>query len=463
MQRLRTRSREKSDHIAIQSLFANGEKGVWYDPSDLSTLFSDSDGTIPATVNGTVGKMLDKSGNGYHMVQADAAKRPILKYADGSYYLLPDGSNDFMSCANVDFSGTNKITIVAGLKKLSDATVQLAVEFSANSGTNNGAWGIAAPLNAGFTRYVALYKGAGAVQSATATAFAAPTNDVLAIQANIGTPIINLRIDQISIATNTASTGAGNFGNYTLYLFMRGGTLYPYSGNFYGLIARGAESDADEIIECEEYISRRSLAYTPALTPKAFVFGDSTIAQYLTYNSVPSYINSIFTINNLADPGDGIDTQLAVLRAYTYTGKFSWVIVQIGLNDMNPAETAAACIARLQNFINEINRTTLGNAELLVSQINPCKAHLISTYGAIDGATAYQKWLDYNDAIAGNGATPITGVSGRITSHVAMLNDGAGNLAAEYDIGDGLHENNAGRQVIANAWIAALEANNIVV
>lgn len=130
---------------------------------------------------------------------------------------------------------------------------------------------------------------------------------------------------------------------------------------------------------------------------------------------------------------------------------------------MNPAETAAACIARLQNFINEINRTTLGNAELLVSQINPCKAHLISTYGAIDGATAYQKWLDYNDAIAGNGATPITGVSGRITSHVATLNDGTGNLAAEYDIGDGIHENNAGRQVIANAWIAALEANNIVV
>lgn len=463
MQRFRTRSRLKSETFAIQSLFAAGEKGVWYDPSDLSTLFADSDGTIPATVNGTVGKMLDKSGNGYHMVQTDSTKRPTLKYADGSYYLLPDGSNDFMSCASVNLSGTNKVTVVAGLKKLSDASIQLPIEFSANSGTNNGAWGIAAPLNAGFTRYVALYKGSGTVQSATATAFPAPTNNVLSIQANINTPIINLRVNQISIASTVASTGAGNFGNYTLYLFMRGGTLYPYSGHFYGLIARGAESTGDEINECEEYISRRSLAYTPALTPKAFVFGDSTIAQYLTYNSVPSYINSIFTINNLADPGDGIDTQLAVLRAYSYTGKFSWVIVQIGLNDMNPAETATACIARLQNLINEINRTTLGKASLLISQINPCKAHLITTYGAIDGETAYQKWLDYNDAIAGNGATPITGVTGRITSHVAILNDGNGNLAAEYNVGDDLHENNAGRQVIANAWVAALEANNITV
>lgn len=462
MQRFRTRSRLKSEALAIQSLFAAGEKGVWYDPSDLSTLFSDSDGTIPATVNGTVGKMLDKSGNGYHMIQTDATKRPTLKYVDGTYYLLPDGSNDFMSCANVDLSGTNKLTIVAGLKKTSDAATQWPIEFGTQSTSVNGSFGIATPLNAGVNRFVALYKGNSTNQSVYGT-YAAPSNKILTIQCNIGTPIINLRINQVSIQTNTTSTGSGNFAKQALYLFMRSGTLFPFSGNFYGLIVRGAESTGDEINECEEYIARRSLAYTPALTPKAFVFGDSTIAQWTTYNSVASYIDSAFTINDLADPGDGIDTQLAVLRAYAYTGKFSWVIVQIGLNDMNPAETASACIARLQNLINEINRTTLGKAALFVSQINPNKAHLITTYGAIDGATAYQKWLDYNDAIAGNGATPITGVTGRITAHVALLNDGNGNLDAAYDVGDNLHENNAGRQVIANAWVAALEANNIVV
>lgn len=435
---------------------------IWYDPSDLSTLFSDSDGTIPAVVDGTVGKMLDKSGNGYHMVQTDSTKRPTLKYANGTYYLLPDGSNDFMSCANVDLSGTSKITVVAGIKKLSDATIQLPIEFSANSNTNNGSWGIAAPLNAGFTRYVGIYKGNGTVQSATATAFAAPTNNVLTIQASIGTPLINLRVNQISIATKAESTGAGNFGTYPLYLFMRSGTFYPFTGQFYGLIVRGDESTGEQISWMEEYMARKSGAHTPGPT-RAFVFGDSTVAQWTSYNSVASYITSAYTINDLADPGDGIDTQLAVLRAYSYTGKFSWIIVQIGLNDMNPAETAAACIARLQNFINEINRTTLGKASLFVSQINPNRAHLTTTYGEVDGATAYQKWLDYNDAIAGNGATPITGVTGRITAHVATLNDGNGNLAAEYNVGDNLHENNAGREVIANAWVAALQANNIIV
>ena len=44
------------------SLFAAGEVGAWYDPSDLTTLFQDSAGTTPVTaVEQPVGLMLDKS------------------------------------------------------------------------------------------------------------------------------------------------------------------------------------------------------------------------------------------------------------------------------------------------------------------------------------------------------------------------------------------------------------------
>ena len=44
------------------SLFENGEQGAWYDPSDFSTLFTDSAGTTPVTaVEQFVGLMLDKS------------------------------------------------------------------------------------------------------------------------------------------------------------------------------------------------------------------------------------------------------------------------------------------------------------------------------------------------------------------------------------------------------------------
>ena len=44
------------------TLFASGEQGVWYDPSDFSTLFQDSAGNTPVTAAGqVVGLMLDKS------------------------------------------------------------------------------------------------------------------------------------------------------------------------------------------------------------------------------------------------------------------------------------------------------------------------------------------------------------------------------------------------------------------
>ena len=61
----------------LRFLFANGEAGAWYDPSDLSTLFQDSAGTTPVTASGDpVGLMLDKSGNGINASQAVSASRP---------------------------------------------------------------------------------------------------------------------------------------------------------------------------------------------------------------------------------------------------------------------------------------------------------------------------------------------------------------------------------------------------
>ena len=75
----------------IAELFANGEQGVWYDPSDLSTLFQDAAGTIPVTgVEQPVGRMLDKSGRGNHASQATTTARPILR---ARYNLLTQTEN----------------------------------------------------------------------------------------------------------------------------------------------------------------------------------------------------------------------------------------------------------------------------------------------------------------------------------------------------------------------------------
>jgi hypothetical protein len=59
------------------AIFYGGEPGVWYDPSDITTLFQDNLGATPVTAAGqTVGRILDKSGRGNHATQATLAQRP---------------------------------------------------------------------------------------------------------------------------------------------------------------------------------------------------------------------------------------------------------------------------------------------------------------------------------------------------------------------------------------------------
>jgi hypothetical protein len=64
---------------AIVRAIISENNGALFDPSDLSTLYQDAAGTIPVTaVEQPVGKMLDKSGNGYYATQPITASRPTL-------------------------------------------------------------------------------------------------------------------------------------------------------------------------------------------------------------------------------------------------------------------------------------------------------------------------------------------------------------------------------------------------
>jgi len=88
------------------SLFAAGEDGAWYDPSDLSTLSQTSGGTLGnVSVGDPVGQMNDKSGNGHHATQATAAARMTVTGSD-PYYLAPDGVDDnFVVPLGSNFTG----------------------------------------------------------------------------------------------------------------------------------------------------------------------------------------------------------------------------------------------------------------------------------------------------------------------------------------------------------------------
>jgi hypothetical protein len=95
------------------SLFASGEQGGWYDPSDLSTMFQLSTGTTAVAVNDPVGYIADKSGRGNHLTQANTASRPVLRQdAGGKYYLEFDGVDDKLLNATLDIAA-QPITLAA--------------------------------------------------------------------------------------------------------------------------------------------------------------------------------------------------------------------------------------------------------------------------------------------------------------------------------------------------------------
>jgi hypothetical protein len=91
------------------------DNGAWFDPSDLSTLFQDAAGTIPVTAVGQpVGKMLDKSGNGYHATQSITAYRPaLMQDIYGYYYLAFDGIDNYMSLGDVFDVDKNGLSMIA--------------------------------------------------------------------------------------------------------------------------------------------------------------------------------------------------------------------------------------------------------------------------------------------------------------------------------------------------------------
>ena len=98
----------------IASLFASDERGAWYDPSDISTLFQDAAGTTPVTAAGqSVGKILDKSGRGNHAVQATASKRPVYRASAGLHWLEFDGVDDTLGVSSGVYFGSASSTIVA--------------------------------------------------------------------------------------------------------------------------------------------------------------------------------------------------------------------------------------------------------------------------------------------------------------------------------------------------------------
>ncbi len=329
-------------------LFAAGEQGAWYDPTDLSTLFQDSAGTTPVTaVEQPVGRWLDKSGRGNHATQSTSLSRPTYSarynllsatatlstqnvttlaaaytlrlegagsvtlsgtatgtFSAGTHsvtctagtltvtvsgtvnnadlrltadvagqpayqavtnsttydtanfrpYLRFDGSDDSFGTASIDFSGTDKVTVWAGVTALNDVTSMIS-ELSINSSSQNGSFSLLR-----YTGFQFASRGTAIAEAANAP-WTAPQTNVLVGQGDIAADVCRVRRNGSQIANVTTDQGTGNFGNYPLFIGARNNASLRFNGRLYGLIVRGAQSSADQIAATESWLNQRTGAY----------------------------------------------------------------------------------------------------------------------------------------------------------------------------------------------------------
>lgn len=183
-------------------------------------------------------------------------------YATGASfppYLAFDGSDDSMLTNAIDFTGTDKMTVWAGVTKLSDSAQRVVAELSASIASNNGAFLLSAP-NSAAANYNWSSKGTTQVDN-TVTTFAAPRTNVLTGQADIAAPSNIIRVNGAQAGSVATTQGTGNFGNYPLYIGRRNNATLPFSGRLYGLIVRGAASSPTQIADTESWMNGKTGAY----------------------------------------------------------------------------------------------------------------------------------------------------------------------------------------------------------
>ena len=175
-------------------------------------------------------------------------------------YLKFDGVDDFLQTASVDFTATDKMSVFAAIRKLSDAATGLVAELSTSLSSTAGSCGLFAPPGAN-ARYAFGTGGSADVFAETASVFPSPQTAVLSGVSDIAAATATLRVNGTQAASNSASQGTGVFGNYPLYIGRRGGTSLPFNGRLYSLLIRGAATPDATIATVESYLNQKARIY----------------------------------------------------------------------------------------------------------------------------------------------------------------------------------------------------------
>jgi hypothetical protein len=237
------------------TLFVGGHLGAWYDFNDLSTVFEDYWGTIPATVGNVVGRVVAKAGTFTPLLQSIGTAMPILRLhaPTGKYYLEFDATDDRLDTTTT-VSYTNQTqTTLAAYRTISPANQAAFGNYggSSSSGSFGVTSGSVAQANfAGFSR--------GSANATAATALSShlgAQNIVIGTQSAQATDFLDLRINGAVAASAATDQGSGNFAARTLFIgrLATGGL----NAGCFGLFTINRVLTAGELLDLETMLAAR--------------------------------------------------------------------------------------------------------------------------------------------------------------------------------------------------------------
>ena len=212
----------------IKSLFADGTQGLYLNAQDALSV---SD----------LSSIKDLSGRNNHATQANATSRASLITDPSGYKSLKfDGVDDSYVTQSIDFTGTDKVTVIAAVRKLSDAVTGVLTELSASADVTPNSFYLTAPSagNSSFRFYSKAASTTTAVAVPTGVAQSPISCVATAKSAMVSGGDVTLKVNQQSYATKN-TTAIGNYGNYPLYIGRRGGITYAFNGQIYALLVIG--------------------------------------------------------------------------------------------------------------------------------------------------------------------------------------------------------------------------------
>jgi hypothetical protein len=243
-------------------LFTGGRQGMWYDPSDLTTLFQAVGGTgAVASDADPVGYIEDKSGNSHEATRTgDDTRRALYKTSGGLHWLEFDGTDDNYDCLTAvgTFKNIGYVTIIAGV--LPTDTAATKTLFFASTNGNNGSSRINV-RSSGTELYTIggrRLDGDSGSFTDSAGALSTATPQVITAQFKYASSDLIGRVDGVQVISNTSFQTDGvttNLDSLAVRFGSLGNDNEDWAGRCYGLIVVVADLSAQEISDAEAWMA----------------------------------------------------------------------------------------------------------------------------------------------------------------------------------------------------------------